>query len=123
MCPHGRLQLAFDKPTCPEKIGFQASSATILVTFKADFRGNEIFVVHRLGVCVSPSSLHSCVNLEWCDKLGGVQAVPLRGAQGCAHSRAGYGGTSLIMNSPLVGPYSRTMPRALWKCQGRSGFL
>ena len=25
-----------------------------------------------------------------------------------------YRGTSLIRNSPFVGPYSRTMPRALW---------
>ena len=26
-----------------------------------------------------------------------------------------YRGTSLIRNSPLLGPYSRTMPRALWR--------
>jgi len=25
-----------------------------------------------------------------------------------------YMGTSLIRNTPLLGPYSRTMPRALW---------
>ena len=25
-----------------------------------------------------------------------------------------YRGTSLIRNSPLLGPYSRTKPRALW---------
>ena len=28
--------------------------------------------------------------------------------------RPPYRGTSLIRNSPLVGPYSRTMPRAPW---------
>ena len=26
-----------------------------------------------------------------------------------------YRGTSLIRNTPLLGPYSRNMPRALWK--------
>jgi hypothetical protein len=26
----------------------------------------------------------------------------------------GYTGTSLIRNTPLLGPYSRTLPRVLW---------
>ena len=30
----------------------------------------------------------------------------------------GYRGTSLIRNRPPLGPYSRTMPRALWKSLG-----
>ena len=34
-----------------------------------------------------------------------------------------YRGTSLIRNCPPLGPYSRTMPRALWKSQGGGGFL
>ena len=33
-----------------------------------------------------------------------------------------YRGTSLIRNNPLVGPYSRTMPRALWKSWGGGAF-
>ena len=32
-------------------------------------------------------------------------------------------GTSLIRNSPLVGPYSRTMSRALWWPKGGGVFL
>ena len=32
-------------------------------------------------------------------------------------------GTSLIRNSPLVGPYSRTMSRALWWPWGGGVFL
>jgi len=28
--------------------------------------------------------------------------------------RASYRGTSLIRNTPLVGPYSRTIPRVIW---------
>ena len=34
-----------------------------------------------------------------------------------------YRGTSLIRNIPLSGPYSRTMPRALWWPHGRGLFL
>ena len=32
--------------------------------------------------------------------------------------KAAYRGTSLIRNSPPLGPYSRYMPRALWWSQG-----
>ena len=32
-------------------------------------------------------------------------------------------GTSLIRNSPPLGPFSRMMPKALWWPQGVSGFL
>ena len=34
-----------------------------------------------------------------------------------------YRGTSLIRNSPLLGPYSRTVPRALWWPWGGGVFL
>ena len=34
-----------------------------------------------------------------------------------------YRGTSLIRNSPSLGPYSRTMPRALWWSLGGGLFL
>ena len=34
-----------------------------------------------------------------------------------------YRGTSLIRNTPLLGPYSRTMPRALWRSKGGGLFL
>ena len=34
-----------------------------------------------------------------------------------------YRGTSLIRNSAPVGPYSRTIPRALWWSQGVEPFL
>jgi len=46
--PHGGLQLSFQESTRPEKIDFQAISATILVTFYADFRGDESFVARRV---------------------------------------------------------------------------
>ena len=46
-CPHGGLRPAFKKLTHPENVDFQALSATILVTYHADFWGNERFVVHR----------------------------------------------------------------------------
>ena len=34
-----------------------------------------------------------------------------------------YRGTSLIRNSGRLGPYSRTMPRALWQSLGGGQFL
>jgi len=34
------------------------------------------------------------------------------------HAEQAYRGTSLIRNTPLLGPYSRTIPRVLWWCQG-----
>ena len=34
-----------------------------------------------------------------------------------------YRGTSLIRDSPLLGPYSRPMPRAPWWSQGGGQFL
>ena len=34
-----------------------------------------------------------------------------------------YRGTSLIRNSNPLGPYSRTMPRALWRPLGEGLFL
>ena len=34
-----------------------------------------------------------------------------------------YRGTSLIRNSAPLGPYSRTMPRALWWSEGGGLFL
>ena len=34
-----------------------------------------------------------------------------------------YEGTSLMRNCLLLGPYSRTMPRALWLFYGGSSFL
>ena len=34
-----------------------------------------------------------------------------------------YRGTQLIRNTPLLGPYSRHMPRALWWCLGGGLFL
>ena len=34
-----------------------------------------------------------------------------------------YRGTSLIRNSPPLGPYRRTKPRAFWWSQGRRLFL
>ena len=38
-------------------------------------------------------------------------------------STGGYGGTSLIRNSPPLGPYSRTKSRALWWSKGGALFL
>ena len=35
----------------------------------------------------------------------------------------GYRGTSLISNTPLLGPYNRTIPRFLWWSQGGVLFL
>ena len=35
----------------------------------------------------------------------------------------GYRGTSLIRNTPLLRPYSRTIPRVLWWFYGRGLFL
>jgi len=44
--------------------------------------------------------------------------VPCRTAGRASHAKAHhakhYRGTSLIRNSAPLGPYSRTMPRALW---------
>ena len=34
-----------------------------------------------------------------------------------------YRGTSLIRITPLIGPYSRTIPRVLWWSQGGGLFL
>ena len=34
-----------------------------------------------------------------------------------------HSGTSLIRNTPLLGPYSRTIPRVLWWSQGGGLFL
>jgi hypothetical protein len=34
-----------------------------------------------------------------------------------------YGGTSLMRNTPLLGPYSRTIPRVLWWSQVEGLFL
>ena len=45
--------------------------------------------------------------LSW---SAGGWALPRDGIQ-----RAGYRGSSLMRNSAPLGPYSRTMPRALWK--------
>ena len=39
------------------------------------------------------------------------------------HSHAQYRGTSLIRNIAPLGPYSRTMPRALWWPKGEWLFL
>ena len=34
-----------------------------------------------------------------------------------------YRGTSLMSNTPLLGPYSRTIPRVLWRRKGGGLFL
>ena len=47
-------------------------------------------------------------------EVGAIQALG---------SWAGYRGTSLIRNGALLGPYSRTVPRALWKPKGWGLFL
>jgi len=39
------------------------------------------------------------------------------------HSTPDYRGTSLIRNSAPLGPYNRTIPRALWRSYGGGGFL
>jgi hypothetical protein len=61
--------------------------------------------------------------------------VPLYGARGVlrmeflrrstytAPPRASYRGTSLIRPPPPVGPYTRTMSRAVWWSQGGVPFL
>ena len=36
---------------------------------------------------------------------------------------ARYRGTSLIRNSPLLGPYSRNIPRVIWWSLGEGGCL
>jgi hypothetical protein len=33
-----------------------------------------------------------------------------------------YRDTLLVINNPSVGPYSRTVPKALWKSWGGDGF-
>jgi len=46
--PHGGLHPALKKSTCPEEIVFQAISDAVLVTSRADVRGGERLVVHRV---------------------------------------------------------------------------
>ena len=40
-------------------------------------------------------------------------SISLQVAGGAPHAVT-YRGTSLIINTPLLGPYSRTIPRVLW---------
>jgi len=46
-----------------------------------------------------------------------------RGRQTADTLRTAYRGTSLIKNNPLLGPYSRTMNRALWWSWGKGLFF
>ena len=42
----------------------------------------------------------------------------------CVHATGvNYRVTSLIRNSLTLGPYSRTMPRALWQSKGGGGYF
>ena len=53
-------------------------------------------------------SIYNCI-CSICPKLVGVSRVMPSGG-----TLAVYRGTSLIRNTPLLGPYSRTIPRVLW---------
>ena len=53
-----------------------------------------------------------------------LPACPLEWSKRLPHARRPrYRGASLIRNDPLLGPCSRTMPRALRKSQGGGLFL
>ena len=68
--------------------------------------------------------------VEWCKSLCALNTIPPRnrftsvlGYPVVNHVRNQYGGTSLIRNCLLLGPYSRTMPRTLWWPRGGRRFL
>ena len=46
------------------------------------------------------------------------QPSPIQSHRSVARLNRGYRGTSLTRNTPLLGPYSRTMPNALWRSWG-----
>ena len=91
-------------------------------------RGGLVFKAHRL-------LYHSTLGLRVIKKKKKARGLPLgfRGYgfgldvlaafSGTRSPRSGaslYRGTSLIRNCPPLGPYSRTMPKALW-CPGGGG--
>ena len=69
------------------------------------FRGGLVFKAHRL---VYHSTLGSRV-IKKKQRSFLVWLTP----SGSENMRM-YRGTSLIRNTPLLGPYSRTIPRVLW---------
>ena len=72
--------------------------------------GLQIFISHHL--CQTPKrGIH-------------IRCLALRKWRTPLHERCRpYRGTSLIRNTPLLGPYSRTIPRVLWRSQGGGLFL
>ena len=73
-------------------------------------------------VCkVAPAILHALSCTGYCLQN---QCHPTRGSVPLPDSRAsGCRGTSLTRDSAPLGPYSRPMPRALWRSCGGGGFL
>ena len=79
------------------------------------FRGGHVFKAHRLvyhptlGLRVIKKEKKELKYSTGCEPVQGV-------GLGFRVTGAGlYRDTSLIRNSPLVGPYSTTMSRALWR--------
>ena len=77
-----------------------------------------------LSVCLSPSlscSLSLALSFSLPPSLGRWYLRVHKTERSILPEGLGYRGTSLIRNSAPVGPYSRTMPRALWWFQGGAG--
>jgi len=79
----------------------------------------ELAERNRCGVCINPSQVSRCLRLK--DLLGPVRRVKTKKKtkkMRCLYQPVAGGaavrGTSLVSNCLLPGPYSWTMPRALW---------
>ena len=69
---------------------------------------------------VAPANLCNTFKSQFISKVKGMVGHGEGAEDGF---RVRYRGTSLISNSPPLGPYSRTMPRALWWSWGGGVFL
>jgi len=80
-------------------------------------RGCDGYIILRLdgrGGCLEEEgAAHIVSQLHHCPQRPVTQHLSHRGTS-LMRNRARYRGTSLIRNNPLMGPYSRPMPRALW---------
>ena len=85
LAPHGGLRFFHQKSTYLDEITFKAVCGIYSVTQPSNLEATE----------ASKSTV-------WYGRLVEVAA--------CDH----HGCTSLIRNTPLLEPYSRTMPRVLW---------
>ena len=82
---------------------FDPSSEPPLISAK------QLFLRRYLVSIMGPGVSHLLPNFlpELIEKLGLPPAQPQPRMQG-------YRGTSLIRNTPRLGPYSRTIPRVIW---------